>query len=100
MKPQKEKLHLEGLTRTIDSVAKVRKIIQIFLMKIKYIFSCCHFSVMWSSTPRREKSMCIYPDLIITLQGWEMCQMCLISNPPSLTISALETKIALYLKEV
>lgn len=53
MKPQKEKPHLEGLTRIIDTVAKVRKIIQIDLMKIKYISSCCHFSMMWSSTPRK-----------------------------------------------
>lgn len=91
MKPQKEKPHLEGLTRIIDTVAKVRKIIQIDLMKIKYISSYCHFSMMWSSTPRREKSMCIYLHLIIILQGWELSQMCLISKTSSLTSSALET---------
>lgn len=91
MKPQKEKLHLEGLTRIIDAVAKVRKINQIDLMKIKHISSCCHFSMMGSSTPRREKSMRIYPDLIIILQGWELGQMCLINSTLSQTISTLET---------
>lgn len=48
-----EKLLLEGLVGIIDTVVKVRKIIQIYLMKLKYNSSCCRFSVMWSSIPRK-----------------------------------------------
>lgn len=57
MKLQQEKLLLEGLTRSTDAVAKVRKIIQIYLIKIKCNSSCLHFTVIWSITLRGEKSL-------------------------------------------